>query len=230
VRSRHIVPRSAAWTRLAARGSTRYPAASSGDTRVGCATDLEVTPTDGSPCSILVLTQHLYLSGSSTKETVMKRFRRWLVPAILFTLVGAAVVGAQMTSDDWSDIQTLRADLQADRQAVVAENLGLTDAEAPAFWPVYREYRNEIEKVNDRSVKLIGDYAAKYDTMTDTDADAFFKEWLSIEKARADLRDKYVKKVRKVLPGKKAMRYFQIENKLDAVVNIGLVSQIPLVD
>lgn len=160
----------------------------------------------------------------------MKRFRRWLVPAILFTLVGAAVVGAQMTSDDWSDIQTLRADLQADRQAVVAENLGLTDAEAPAFWPVYREYRNEIEKVNDRSVKLIGDYAAKYDTMTDTDADAFFKEWLSIEKARADLRDKYVKKVRKVLPGKKAMRYFQIENKLDAVVNIGLVSQIPLVD
>lgn len=159
----------------------------------------------------------------------MKRLERWVLP-VLFTLVAAAVVGAQMTSEDWAEIQTLRADLQADRQAVVAENLGLSDTEAPAFWPVYREYRGELDKLGDRWVTLIGNYAAKYDTMTDEDANTFFDEWLSIEKARADLRNKYVKKVRKVLPGKKAVRYFQIENKLDAVVNIGLASQIPLVD
>jgi hypothetical protein len=163
-------------------------------------------------------------------DRVMKSLRRLLIPALVVTFSGATLVGAQMTAEDWNDIQTLRSDIQADRQAVVAENLGLSDTEAPAFWPVYREYRGELDKLGDRTVKLIGNYAAKYDTMTDEDANAFFDEWLSIEKARADVRNKYVKQIRKVLPGKKAARYFQIENKLDALVNIGLASQIPLVD
>ena len=161
---------------------------------------------------------------------MLRGLRGLLVPFLGVTLLGAAVASAQMTAEDWNDIQTLRADIQADRQAVVAENLGLSETEAPAFWPIYREYRSELDKVGDRMVKLIGNYAAKYDSMTDEDATAFFDEWLSIEKERGAVREKYVKKVRKVLPGIKAARYFQIENKLDALVNIGLASQIPLMD
>jgi hypothetical protein len=131
--------------------------------------------------------------------------------------------------DQWTEIQQLQADLKADRQAVVATNLPLTEDEAPAFWPVYKEYRGEVEKLGNRLATLITAYAAAFKAVTDEKADAFFKELLSIERDRVTVREKYVPKVRAVLPAVKAARFFQIENKLDAIVNMALASEIPLV-
>ena len=82
--------------------------------------------------------------------------------------------------DQWTAIQQLQADLKADRQAVVAANLPLTEGEAQAFWPAYKEYRVEVEKLGDRMVKLIASYAASFETMTDAKADAFFNDSRSI--------------------------------------------------
>lgn len=131
--------------------------------------------------------------------------------------------------DPWTAIQQLQADLKADRQSVVASNLPLTDGESRAFWPVYKEYRAEVEKVGDRLSKLIVAYASNYETMTDEKADAFFKESVGIERDKLAVREKYVPKVRAVLPAQKAARFFQIENKLDAIVNVTLTQEIPLV-
>lgn len=77
--------------------------------------------------------------------------------------------------------------------------------------------------------KLITAYAANFETMTDEKADAFFKESLAIDRDRVTVREKYVRKIRGVLPAIKAARFFQIENKLDAIINIALASEIPLV-
>ena len=150
----------------------------------------------------------------------------WLALAVVGLTAGAA--GAQ-TVDSWTAIQQLQADLKADRQAVVAANLPLTEGEAKAFWPVYKEYRGEVEKVADRMAKLIAAYASNYESMTDTKADAFFTEMMSIDRDRVTVREKSVPKVRAVLPARKAARFFQIENKLDAVVNVALAQEIPLV-
>src|SRR5262245_3309781 len=90
--------------------------------------------------------------------------------------------GRAQTIDSWTTIQQLMADLKADRQAVVAANLPLTDGEARSFWPLYKEYRAEVEKVADRTAKLIVAYAANYETMDDAKADGFFKELGAIER------------------------------------------------
>jgi hypothetical protein len=131
--------------------------------------------------------------------------------------------------DQWTAIQQLQADLKADRQAVVAANLPLTEPEARAFWPAYKEYRGEVEKLGDRMAKLIAAYAASFETMTDAKADGFFNDLLAIDRDRLAVREQYVPKIRAVLPGQKAARFFQIENKLDAIVNLSLASEIPLV-
>ena len=143
-------------------------------------------------------------------------------------LASPDTAGAQ-TVDQWTAIQQLQADLKADRQAVVATNLPLTEEEARIFWPVYKEYRGEVEKLGDRVAKLITAYAANFETMTNDKADAFFKELLAIERDKVTVREQYVPKVRAVLPAIKAARFFQIENKLDAIVNMTLASEIPLV-
>lgn len=131
--------------------------------------------------------------------------------------------------DTWTAIQQLQSEIKADRLLVVSTNLPLTDAESKAFWPIYKEYRTEVEKLGDRTAKLITAYAANIDAMNDTKAEAFFNEQLAIDRDRLALKEKYVPRVRKVLPAAKAARFFQIENKLDAVVNVSLASEIPLV-
>jgi hypothetical protein len=148
---------------------------------------------------------------------------------LVATCLAPQIAGAQQNVDQWTLIQQLQADLKADRQAVVAANLPLSEGEARVFWPVYKEYRGEVERLGDRMAKLIAAYAANFDTMDDTKADAFFSESLAIERDKVAVREKYVPRVKSVLSPQKAARFFQIENKLDAIVNVALASDIPLI-
>ena len=143
---------------------------------------------------------------------------------ILLTLVGVAPIVAQ----DRSDVEVSRQQLQADRQAIVAKNLPLSEPQAAGFWPVYREYRATLAPLGDRSVKLITDYAAKYGSLTDPDADAMLKESLAIQTERLKVQSKYVDRFKKIVPGTLVTRFYQIENKLDAIINYELAAQIPL--
>jgi hypothetical protein len=143
---------------------------------------------------------------------------------ILLTLVGVAPIVAQ----DRSDVEVSRQQLQADRQAIVAKNLPLSEPQAAGFWPVYREYRAALAPLGDRSVTLITNYAAKYGSLTDSDADAMLKESLAIQTERLKVQSKYVDRFKKIIPGTLVTRFYQIENKLDAIINYDLAAQIPL--
>ena len=159
----------------------------------------------------------------------MRRATFVLAAIAILAVLGTPRAAQAQAADPWTALQQVMADLKADRQAVVAANLPLSEGEARAFWPVYKEYRGEVEKIGQRVASLIAAYAANFETMTDTKADAFFKDSLAIDRDRVSVREKYVPKVRAVLPAQKAARFFQIENKLDAIVNVTLASEIPLV-
>lgn len=150
-----------------------------------------------------------------------------------FFIAAAAVVfgaGAASAQDlDWKIIQEVQSELRTERQAVVAENLPLSNDEATRFWPVYKAYRAEMDPVGDRLAKLLLAYARNVEQMNDTRAEAFFQEWLSIERARGMVRDKFVPRVREVLPPSKAVRFFQIENKINALIDLSLAAEVPLV-
>ena len=142
-------------------------------------------------------------------------------------LTAAAPAAAQVSDTDL--LQQLRADIQTDRQALVAANLGLTDEEGEAFWPLYREYRAEMATVGDRLQKLIQDYAEVWETPTQAQAGAMVDEMIAIQQKEVKVRKSYLKKMRKVLPETKVARFLQIENKIDAIVKIGLADAIPLI-
>jgi hypothetical protein len=158
----------------------------------------------------------------------MKRERSIFVVILAAALaLGAANAPAQMSETD--ALQQLRADIQADRQAVVAANLGLTDAEGAAFWPLYREYRGELAKGGDRLQKMIQDFARVYDTATAEQAKALVDEMFAIQKLDLTVKESYLPRFRKVLPEVKVARFLQIENKVDAVVKLGLAADMPLI-
>ena len=127
------------------------------------------------------------------------------------------------------EIALTRQVIQTERQALVTAAMELTEQEGAAFWPLYREYREAMAKVGDRGQALIVDYAAKYATLTDADAQVMLDEMLAIDQDALKVRKDYVKKFGKILPAKRVARFFQLENKMDAVIKADLAEQIPLV-
>jgi len=153
----------------------------------------------------------------------MKSFTIVFVAVLM--LFAAPAVRAQVQSE----IALTRADIQTERQALVAENLPLTEDQAKVFWPMYRTYREELAKLGDRFVALIEDYAKNYETMTDPQASTMVKEFLKIQKEEVAIKTAWVPKFEKILPAKAVARFFQIENKLDLIVRTEVSAEIPLV-
>jgi len=145
----------------------------------------------------------------------------------------AAVVGALLAAPVFaqakSDVELSRDVLQAQRKLLVSENLTLTEAEGTAFWPVFDKYAAEQRKLNDRLVKTIESFAAEYDTLTDQRAVEMLKESLSIREDRNKLRRTYLERFSKTITGKKLARFFQIDSKIDALLDAKIAEVIPLV-
>jgi hypothetical protein len=126
-------------------------------------------------------------------------------------------------------IQMLRQEVGKDRREIVKANMLLTNSEAARFWPIYDEYRAEMTKIGDRRVKLITDYAANRNSMSEDEAHRLLKEALEIDQERTELKVSYVKKFNKELSARTTARFFQIDQKLDAALDASLAARIPLV-
>lgn len=126
-------------------------------------------------------------------------------------------------------IQELRKEAGQDRRAIVKGNMLITASEGPTFWPLYDEYRAERTKLGDRKLKAITDYLALRDSMSQDDAANITKELLSIQEDTTSVKEKYVKKMSKVMSARTVARFFQIDAKLDAAADMALAAKIPLI-
>jgi len=129
-----------------------------------------------------------------------------------------------------ANLDVLLDTIRANRKALIAANLTLTDEEAGHFWPLYDRYETELKPIQDRAGKVIEDYIAGFHDISNEKAMKLAEEWLSAESDRAKVRRTYLDEFAKVLPGRKVMRFYQIENKMDAVLRYNLASQIPVVE
>jgi hypothetical protein len=150
---------------------------------------------------------------------------------VIALAVALAVVAVPAVAQDQQadTMQMVRDKIRADKKLLVAENLPLTAAEAKAFWPVYDSYQQELSALNDRTIKLIKEYANNYQTMSDQTAKRLMDEYLAIDATRLKIRQAYVPRFRKVLKEKQVARYYQLENKVQAAVSYELAAEIPLV-
>src|SRR5271169_4592731 len=119
-------------------------------------------------------------------------------------------------------IKMLRAEIGQDRRDVVAASMLLTKSEGDIFWPLYDQYRAEQHQVGDQRVRLISDFIANRDTMSEEQAEKLTKDALEIESSKIAVKQDYVSKMSKVLSARTVARFFQIDNKLDVVVDAQL--------
>jgi hypothetical protein len=148
--------------------------------------------------------------------------------ALVVTALPVAARAQTPTEGVAADEQIVLRQVMTDKRSVYAKNLGLTESESRAFWPIYDEYEAAAKKLDDRFLENLNHYADKYETLTDEDAKGVLKEKMSIEKDRMALKQKYTAKVAKVLPAKKALRYAQIETRVETIVRSNVYTLIPL--
>jgi hypothetical protein len=144
---------------------------------------------------------------------------------MLLVFVGTAV--AQDSPAD--DMQIVLDKVKADKKLLVSDNMQLTAAEAKAFWPVYEQYQSELFLIRARTARLIVDYANAYDTMSKSVAKKLLDDLIALQALRPKLNTQYVPKFRKILPDIKVVRYYQIENKIDAALTYELATGVPLI-
>lgn len=148
--------------------------------------------------------------------------------AIAFLITALPMLAEAQDTGLSADEQILLKQVNTDKKAVYAANLGLTEEESARFWPVYDEYEAKLKPLQDRFLANLNNFAAKYDTLSDEDAAAMLKEKMAIEKESAALKQKYTAKIAKALPPKKALRYAQLETRIQNTTSRNVYSLIPL--
>jgi hypothetical protein len=148
----------------------------------------------------------------------------------LAALVGFAVPAFPQEKPA-NNMEIVHEKLKADKKLIVAKYMELTESEAKRFWPVYEDYQNDLQKINERLLNMLQSYAADYrnQSLTDEKAKQLLDEWIAIDNDDAKRRASYVPKVLKALPAKKAARYLQIENEYRILIKYDLAVTVPLV-
>jgi hypothetical protein len=129
-----------------------------------------------------------------------------------------------------SELATLVQTIRANRRALIGVNLALNEADAAKFWPLYDEYEKALAPIGDRMAKLVEQYIASFATLSNDDALQLIKAYGDNDLARMQVRRSFIDRFAEILPGRTVARFYQIENKMDAVLRYDLAATIPVVE
>ncbi len=126
-------------------------------------------------------------------------------------------------------IELMRKDVRAEKADIVAKTMELNAEEAALFWPVYKQYEAEAKILGDKRLAIITDYADNIDTLTDEKAKDLITRAVALEGKEHSLKERYLKEFLAVLPAKVVARFFQVDSRINNLIDLELSSQIPLV-
>lgn len=146
-----------------------------------------------------------------------------------FALALVAFSGTARAQDVAQSLELSREVVDQQKRMIVAGSLPLTDEQADAFWPLFDQFQAELKKLDGREDQLVAAFSAEYANLSDARARAMLDQALQIDEDRVKLTRSWVTRMEKALPPRLLVRYFQLENKFQAVVAADLARQIPLV-
>lgn len=126
--------------------------------------------------------------------------------------------------------QLLRTDLRLKKEQIIKETMQLNEQQAAAFWPIYREYEAEQSKLGDEKLAIIVDYAQNFLTMTNEKADQLAQSVMLLDEKRMALREKYYGILKKSLPAILVVRFFQVENQIQLLVDLQIAANLPIIE
>jgi Spy/CpxP family protein refolding chaperone len=150
-----------------------------------------------------------------------------LIQSVAFAQKSGPPASSPTVSDQ--DIQLLRSDIRSAKKQIIAENMKLTATEAEKFWPVYDAYTQETTKQGDARYALVKEYANSYVNMTDAEADSLVQKMAALDVQTATVREQWIPKFRKVLTGKQTALFFQLDRRINLLLDLQFAANIPII-
>ena len=148
-----------------------------------------------------------------------------IIPLLLLFSTGFA----QIQSFESEYVEMLKKDIQDESRRIVAENLKLTEEQADIFWPLYDEYDAAYDGlVNDR-VKVIEDYMMNYYGLEEETGKELIAKSIALKQRAVNIQEEYINKMLDVLPISVVGKFFQIDNRIAAIIEIARLAAVPLV-
>jgi hypothetical protein len=124
-------------------------------------------------------------------------------------------------------LELLRMDIETEKERIITEAMKLNDEESVKFWPLFREYDFEMNKLNDEVLRIIKYYSDNYQTMVDERARELMNMSFDVNEKKSKLRRDYFKKFDKLLGATKAARFIQVERQLDQLITLQITVRLP---
>lgn len=149
----------------------------------------------------------------------------FVIPVLLLFSTGFA----QIQSFESEYVEMLKKDIQDESKRIVAENLTLTEEQAEVFWPLYDEYDAAYDKLVDERIKVIEDYMMNYYGLDEEIGKDLITKSIDLKQKAVDLQREYVNKMMDVLPVSVVGKFFQIDNRIAAIIDIARMANVPFV-
>jgi len=146
---------------------------------------------------------------------------------ILAGLMPALFAFAQSNTEEIDLVQSIYG---IEKKAIVEEFVKPVEVNRVAFWEVYDQYEVERKALGRERLTLLEDFAEKYLSMTNEEADSWMKKVISLAKKQDKLIDSYYTKVKKATSPIVAMRFYQLEAYLLTAIRLEILDAIPFVE
>jgi hypothetical protein len=170
-----------------------------------------------------------WMTPGASRIGVQTMIRKSVLLTMMFAMLALSPLCRAQSQEPSIDsaIEVARADMRADRTTIITAAMNFSDQDAAAFWPIYRQYEYERSKLDDRRAVVIKDYVQKYSSLTDADAKAMAEQMFSCESRLATLKKTYFKKFNKVLPALTVTKFFQLDRRVDLLMDMKVESSLP---
>jgi len=161
-------------------------------------------------------------------------FRLLLITMVICTmeLLPVPMAAAQQSSPGAVSLSLRQqlAQTEARRRNRIAGNMLLSAEEARRFWPVYDDYRRAVVDVRERQLDVVVQYADAYNRggLGPDESRVLLAEAMRLEAERHRLKREYMRQAAGVLEATRQLRLYQVETRLDAEAQAGVLAQIPL--
>jgi hypothetical protein len=154
-----------------------------------------------------------------------------LVLTAMLGLTAPAARAAEVNDNIYNYLQLLRSDMNSLKVELVNSIMKLSAEDAKEFWPIYRDYENELGKLSINRAELITEFVQSHKdgTFDDVKAKDTAKRWFKSQRARLDLLEKYHGKIEKALTSVQAGQFLQIENQMGLFIDVTIASEMPKV-
>jgi len=151
---------------------------------------------------------------------------------ILFLLSISSVFAQDINKEDFNSyyVELLRSDIKFQKKFIVSQTMNFSEEDGSVFWPIYKEYEIELDKLGDKRLANIKDFAENYKKMTDQKADEIIEQAFNYQEERLELKRKIYNQIKEKMNPSTAAKFIQLEHQIQLIIDLKINAELPLIE